>query len=108
MRQYSHSVSFVARRGTLKHRAERWPEVAVHPDLLRTLELVHALRSTPARAAGKPLSPWSRATALVTLMGGASPVGVKSCVKQPRVGADRTGIDPNRAVRIDLDRSNST
>ena len=31
-------------------------------ELLHALELVHALRSTPAKAAGKPLWPWSRAT----------------------------------------------
>ena len=40
---------------TLKRRAEHWPEVPVPPELLRALELVHALRSTPAKAEGEPL-----------------------------------------------------
>ena len=44
-------------------RAEHWREVPVPPELLRALEIVHALRSTPAKAACKPLWPWSRATA---------------------------------------------
>ena len=48
---------------TLKRRAEHWREVPVPPELLRTVEFVHALRSTPAKAADKPLRPWSRATA---------------------------------------------
>ena len=42
---------------TLKPRAEHWREVPVPPDLLRALELVHALRSTSAKAVGKPLLP---------------------------------------------------
>ena len=40
---------------TLKRRAEHWREIPVPPELLRALELVHALRSTPAKAASKPL-----------------------------------------------------
>ena len=48
---------------TLKRRAEHWREVPVPPELLRALELVHALRSTPGKADGKPLWPWLRATA---------------------------------------------
>ena len=36
---------------TLKRRAERWREVPVPPELLRSLELVHALRSAPAKIA---------------------------------------------------------
>lgn len=40
---------------TLKRRADRWREVPVPPELLRAFELVHALRSMPAKAAGKPL-----------------------------------------------------
>ena len=48
---------------TLKRRAERWREVPVPSGLLRVLELVHALHSAPAKAAGKPLWSWSRATA---------------------------------------------
>ena len=39
----------------LKRCAERWHEVPVPPELLRALELFHAVRSTPAKAAGKPL-----------------------------------------------------
>ena len=42
---------------TPKRRAERWREVPVPPELLRTLELVHALRSAPVKAASKPLWP---------------------------------------------------
>ena len=37
---------------TLKRRAERWREVPVPPELLRALELVHALRSAPASPSG--------------------------------------------------------
>ena len=48
---------------TLKRRAEHWREVPVPPELLRALEFVHALRSTPANATGDPLWPWPRATA---------------------------------------------
>ena len=36
-------------------RAEHWREVPVPPELLRALEFVYALRSTPAKAAGVPL-----------------------------------------------------
>ena len=39
----------------LKRCAERWHEIPVPPELLRALELFHAVRSTPAKAAGKPL-----------------------------------------------------
>ena len=42
---------------TLKRRTERWSEVPVRSELLRALELVHALRSSPAKAAGRHLWP---------------------------------------------------
>ena len=51
------------RIGTLKHRTERWRQVPVPPELLHALERVRALRSAPAKAAGKLLWAWSRATA---------------------------------------------
>ncbi len=48
---------------TLKRRVEHWREVPVPSALLRALVLVHALRSAPGKAAGRPLWPWFRATA---------------------------------------------
>ena len=48
--------------GPLKRHAERWREIPVPPELLRALELAHALRSAPAKTASRPLWPWSRAT----------------------------------------------
>ena len=36
-------------------RPRGWREVPVPPELLRALELVHALRSAPVKAAGRPL-----------------------------------------------------
>ena len=74
---------------TLKRRAEHWREVPVSPELLRALELVHALRSTPAKATGKPLSPWSRATAhrkIVRTMADAGVEGPQACPKGLRHG----------------------
>ena len=70
---------------TLKRHAERWREVPVPPEeLLRVLEFVHALRSTPAKAASKPLWPWSRATAhrrIVRIMADARIEGSQACPK---------------------------
>ena len=75
---------------TLKRRAERWREVPVPPELLRALELVHALRSMPAIAADKPLWPWSRATAhrkIARTMADAGGVeGPQACPKGLRHG----------------------
>ena len=48
---------------TLKRRSEHGREVPVPPDLLRVLELAHALHSAPATAAGRLLWPRPRATA---------------------------------------------
>ena len=69
---------------TLKRRAEYWREIPVPPELLRALELVHAVRSTPAKAAGKPLWPWSRATAHRKIARTMADVGVEepqACAK---------------------------
>ena len=74
---------------TLKRRAEHWREVPVPPELLRALELVHALRSTPAKADGKPLWPWSRATAhrkIARTMADAGVEGPQACPKGLRHG----------------------
>ena len=74
---------------TLKRRAEHWREVPVPPELLRALELVHALRSTPAKAADKPLWPWSRATAhrkIARTMADAGVEGPQACPKGLRHG----------------------
>ena len=74
---------------TLKRRAERWREVPVPANLARALELTHALRSTPAKAAGKPLWPWSRATAhrkTAKIMADASIEGPQACPKGLRHG----------------------
>ena len=74
---------------TLKRRAEHWREVPVPPEMLCALELVHALRSTPAKAAGKPLWPWSRATAhrkIARTMADAGVEGPQACPKGLRHG----------------------
>ena len=74
---------------TLKRRAERWREVPVPPELLRALEIVHALRSAPAKAAGRPLWPWSRATAhrkIARIMADAGIEGPQACPKGLRHG----------------------
>ena len=74
---------------TLKRRAEHWREVPVPPELLRALELVHALRSMPAKAADKPLWPWSRATAhrkIARTMADAGVEGPQACPKGLRHG----------------------
>ena len=74
---------------TLKRRAKHWREVPVPPELLRALELVHALRSTPAKAADKPLWPWSRATAhrkIARTMADAGVEGPQACPKGLRHG----------------------
>ena len=72
---------------TLKRRAERWREVPVPPELLRAL--VHALRSAPAKAAARPLWPWSRATAhrkIAGIMTDAGIEGPQACPKGLRHG----------------------
>ena len=74
---------------TLKRRAEHWREVPVPPELLHALELVHALRSTPAKATGKPLWPWSRVTAhrkIASTMAAAGVEGPQACPKGLRHG----------------------
>ena len=74
---------------TLKRRAEHWREVPVPPEVLRALEFVHALRSTPAKAADKPLWPWSRATAhrkITKTMADAGVEGPQACPKGLRHG----------------------
>ena len=74
---------------TLKCRVEHWREVPVPPELLRALEIVQALRSTPAKAAGKPLWPWSRATAhrkIARTMADADVEGPQACPKGLRHG----------------------
>ena len=74
---------------TPKRRTERWREVPVPPELLRALELVHARRSTPAKAAGKPLWPWSPATAhrrIARIMAEAGIEGPLACPKGNRLG----------------------
>ena len=75
--------------GILKRRAERWREVQIPPDLLRALELVHTLCSTLAKAAGKPLWPWSRAIAhrkIARTMAEAGIEGPQACPKGLRHG----------------------
>ena len=42
---------------TLKRRAERWRKAPIPAAVVRALELAHALRSTPTRAAARPLWP---------------------------------------------------
>ena len=74
---------------TLKCRAERWREVPVPPDLLRALELVHALRSAPTKAADRPFWPWSRATAhlkIARIMADAGIDGPQACPNGLRHG----------------------
>ena len=83
------AASIRIRIRTLKRRAEHWREVPVPPELLRALELVHALRSTSAKAAGKPLWPWSRATAhrkIARTMADAGVEGPQACPKGLRHG----------------------
>ena len=74
---------------TLKRRTERWRAIPVPPELLRALELVHALRSAPAKAVGRPLWPWSRATAhrkITRIMTDAGIEGPQACPKGLRHG----------------------
>lgn len=69
---------------TLKRRAEHWREVPLPAETLRALELVHGLRSTPARRAGDPLWPWSRATGhrrIAAVMDRAGIAGPQACPK---------------------------
>ena len=69
---------------TLKRRAEHWREVPLPAETLRALELVHGLRSIPARRAGDPLWPWSRATGhrrIVAVMDRAGISGPQACPK---------------------------
>ncbi len=69
---------------TLKRRAEHWREVPLPAEALRALELVHGLRSIPARRAGDPLWPWSRATGhrrIVAVMDHAGISGPQACPK---------------------------
>ena len=76
---------------TLKRRAECWREVPVPPDLLRALEFVHALRSAPAKAAGKLLWAWLRSTAhrnIARTMADAGVEGPQACPKGLRHGFD--------------------
>ena len=72
------------RISSLKRRAEHWREVPLPPETLRALELVHGLRSIPARRAGEPLWPWSRATGhrrIVAVMDRAGISGPQACPK---------------------------
>ena len=74
---------------TLKRRAEHCRKIPVPPELLRALKLVHALRSTPAKAAGKPLWPWSQASAhrkIAKTMAYACVEGPQACPKGLRHG----------------------
>ena len=74
---------------TLKRRAERWREAPIPASVTRALELTHALRSTPARAAGRPLWRWSRAPAhrkIAKIMVSASIEGAQACPKGLRHG----------------------
>ena len=60
-------------------------EIHSPPELLRALELVHALRSTPAKAAGKPLWPsWSRATAHWKIARTMADVGIEGSQAYPK------------------------
>ena len=68
---------------TLKRRTERWREAPI------PASLALALRSTPAKAAGKPLWPWSRATAhrkIAKIMAEAGIEGRQACPKGLRHG----------------------
>ena len=67
-----------------KRRAEGWCEIPDSPELLHAHELVHALRSAPAKAASKPLWAWSRATAyrkIARTMADADIEGPQACPK---------------------------
>lgn len=69
---------------TLKRRAEHWREVPLPADVLRSLELVHALRAVRPRHAADPLWPWSRATGhrrIVAVMERAGISGPQACPK---------------------------
>ena len=79
---------------TLKRRAERWREVPVPPELLRALELVHALRSSPANAGSRPLWPWSRATAHRKIVRIMTDVGIESPQACPK------GLRRERVARM--------
>ena len=70
--------------GALKRRAEHWREVPLPDQVLKSLELVHGLRSLSAGRAGEPHWPWSRTTGhrrIAAIIERAGIVGPQTCPK---------------------------
>ena len=126
----AHDIDTAAIRiRTLKRRAEHWREIPIPPELLRALELVHALRSLGPRAAAKPLWPLSRATAhrraqiprrheMQRLGGGRSRAGIRvgsvssrtvpRCRQRPKLSRHSTHADNSAGVAKLVDERESS